>query len=68
MSLTPTSQQTVKDSQGRPISVGDRVISYNVRYYYQRGTVDALGKYEVTVNLDSGGFVAINRIDLEVRP
>lgn len=66
MSLAPTSQPTVKDSQGRQITVGDRVISYNTRYYNIRGEVVSLSP--LNVKLDGGRVIEINRVDLEVAP
>ncbi len=66
MPLAPTSQPTVKDSQGRPISVGDRVISYQTRYYNCSGKITSLSP--LNVKLDGGRVIEINRVDLEVAP
>ena len=62
----PLTQSTIKDSQGSPISVGDRVISYAQRHYNQRGWVVSLSP--LTVQLNIGNIIEINRVDLEVQP
>lgn len=56
----------IKDSQGRKIAVGDRVISYNTRYYNYTGEVVSLSP--LNVKLDGGRAIEINRVDLEVAP